>query len=266
MKKLTLSLLLFFSFQLVTAQEYHTLKRGETLYQLSRSYNVSVDELRSANGIADVTDISAGTRILIPGITAPGNSSRAGQNTAYRVRAGDTLYGIARSHGLSVDELLQLNGIDSSRVLRVGDELVLSRTGTPMPTEVARGQSQEETVSPGTPWFWPHEGKRIALDGKLMGKEISGTDGDPVVSVSSGKVIWVAPYHGYGKIVMVESPDKHIFAYGGNSDTLVDVGDFVKPGQKLGLVGSNGRDSLPKVYFFVYKNGKPVDPEAAPRK
>ena len=65
---------------------------------------------------------------------------------------------------------------------------------------------------------------------------------------------------------MVESPDKHIFAYGGNSDTLVNVGDMVKPGQKLGLVGSNGRDSMPKVYFFVYKNGKPVDPEVAPRK
>ena len=67
----------------------------------------------------------------------------------------------------------------------------------------------------GTPeYFWPHQGEQVSLNGKLVGKEIKGSTGDPVVSVSSGKVIWVAPYHGYGKIIMVEAPDKHIFAYG----------------------------------------------------
>ena len=171
MKKLIFALLLFFSCQLITAQEYHILKRGETLYSLSRSYNVSVDELRSANGIGDVTDISAGTRILIPGTTARNGSSRTGESTVYRVQAGDTLYGIARAHGLSIDELTRINGMDSSTVLQVDDELVLRKTGMPAPTDLSNGLSHEDTGS-RTPWFWPHEGERIALDGKLMGKEI----------------------------------------------------------------------------------------------
>jgi murein DD-endopeptidase MepM/ murein hydrolase activator NlpD len=258
----TLAGLIFVLLTFMTAaDDFHVLKTGETLYQLSRLYGVSVEEIKSANRIGDVTDIAAGTRLRIPGVTAPGGT--------YQVKPGDTLYSIARSHSMDINELLALNKLDSSHLLLVGEELTVS-AGTVIPPQTEKEMlvetPQKDVEQDTDPYFWPHQGVRTVLDGKVMGKEISGSNGDPVVSVSSGKVIWVAPYHGYGKIVMVESPDKHIFAYGGNSDTLVNVGEFVRPGQKLGLLGSNGRESLPKVYFFVYKNGKPVDPDAAPRK
>lgn len=246
--------------QLLMAEGYHLLEAGETLYQLSRRYGLSVDELKELNNISDVTDLAVGMRLRVSETEAeyPIESS-----ATYTVQRGDTLYGISRRYALSLNELLSLNKLAPNHVLQVGERLKVP--GAPEEKRVASG----ETISPqpdGKPNYWPHKGQRRAINGKLVGKEILASNGDPVVSVSSGKVIWVAPYHGYGKIIMIESPDKHIFAYGGNSDTLVNVGDFVHPGQKLGLIGANGRDALPKVYFFVYKNGRPVDPDLAPRK
>ena len=275
-KRLFYCVIIIFSFTLcekLIADTYHTLATGETLYRLSRTYHVSVEELKRVNGIQDVTELWVGMKIRIPG----NGESSDGTNAlygSYLVQRGDTLYGISRDRGMSLDELCSLNGISSNEVLKIGQILkVAGVVVTPVindqqeltGTAVAAGTEQGFSAGESN-YFWPHNGTRINLDGKLVGREITANDGDPVLSVSSGKVIWVAPYHGYGKIVMIESPDKHIFAYGGNGDTLVNVGDAVAPGQKIGLTGTAGKDSPAKIYFFVYKNGKPVDPELAPRK
>lgn len=45
----------------------------------------------------------------------------------YQVRAGDTLYSIARRYGLKVDELRQLNKLTPDAVIRPGDKLVVNR-------------------------------------------------------------------------------------------------------------------------------------------
>ncbi|WP_319476986.1 LysM peptidoglycan-binding domain-containing protein [Marispirochaeta aestuarii] len=253
------------------ADVYHTIKPGETLYRLSREYGISVDELKTVNDIDDVSDIRVGTRLLI-------RREQASSSTfeTYTVEKGDTLYRIARNNGMSLSELLQLNDLNEDHMLRVGEVLKIgtteenSESGVTNQQAVAVNQPENGgdngSEDGNTEFFWPHQGERISLNGKLVGKEIKGVNGDPVVSVSSGKVIWVAPYHGYGKIIMVEAPDKHIFAYGGNGDTLVNVGDNVRPGQKLGLLGAGGSEGAAKAFFFVYRNGKPVDPESAPRK
>lgn len=254
-------------FLVASADVYHTVKPGETLYRLSREYGVSVEELKGINRIKDVSDISVGTRLLIK----KEQDSKAAYTT-YIVNRGDTLYGIARKNGMSVAEILQINGLNESHILKVGEVLKLGfsvEQRQTEPTVVVAVPQYTETpgnVQNDADFFWPHQGEQVSLNGKLVGKEINGRNGDPIVSVSSGKVIWVAPYHGYGKIIMVEAPDKHIFAYGGNADTLVNVGDSVRPGQKLGLLGSGESEEEAKAFFFVYKNGKPVDPEYAPRK
>jgi septal ring factor EnvC (AmiA/AmiB activator) len=103
------------------------------------------------------------------------------------------------------------------------------------------------------------------LSGKLLGIEIIGTAGDDVVSVNTGNVVWVAPYRGYGRLVMVEGADNIIYAYGGNEETFVHVGDRVSPGTLLGKVGVHPIEKRAKVFFFVYKDGKPLDPLKAPR-
>lgn len=87
----------------------------------------------------------------------------------------------------------------------------------------------------------------------MKGIEIQGNAGDDVVAVNSGNVVWVAPYRGYGRLVMVEGADDTIYAYGGNGETFVHVGDRVSPGTVLGKLGTHLIEKDAKVFFLSIK-------------
>lgn len=233
----------------VFSQQVHVLKKDETLYKLSRIYSVSVDEIIKLNNIDNPADLSIGSRILIPG-----------EHETYSVEKGDNLYKIARMFGIDARSLAGMNAMKISDTLYVGQSLKVPKTSS--------GENQNShTVTSSVPYFyWPHDGKRSQLTGKLMGTQIEGKKGDTVVSVSSGRVIWVEPYRGYGKLIIVETEDKTHYVYGGNEENLVQVGQQVSPGTRLGILGTSTIDGTAHVYFSVYKNGVPVDTEKAPRK
>ncbi len=228
------------------------IQRGDTLYKISREYNISLSLLLGYNSIDNANSLKIGQEIRIP--------------SSYSVVKGDTLYGISRNAGIGFNELCKINGIDKNHILKPG-EILLLPVGKSLIAEKTEPDAISDTDSDkqNTEFFWPHSGERVSMIGKLKGEEILGKKGDEIVSVSTGKVVWVAPYRGYGRLIMVESPDNHIFAYGGNEETLVKVGDHVYPGTALGLMGVNSIERNAKAFFFVYKDGKPVDINKAPR-
>lgn len=88
------------------AMVVHRVRRGETLSHIARRYGVSLALLRSANAEVNPRALQIGERIRVPA-----GGSRAGSWTTYRVRRGDTLWDIARAHGVSVAEIRSWNGI-----------------------------------------------------------------------------------------------------------------------------------------------------------
>jgi septal ring factor EnvC (AmiA/AmiB activator) len=111
--------------------------------------------------------------------------------------------------------------------------------------------------------YWPHYGSRSELTGKLQGIQIDGNPGDEVVCVSGGTVVWASEYGIYKKLVLVESGNGIVYGYGGNDKSIVHVGDSVTAGSVIGFLG--GTEAETDAYFFVYKDGKPMDPVKAPR-
>jgi murein DD-endopeptidase MepM/ murein hydrolase activator NlpD len=237
----------------LAGQQSYVLAKGDTLFGLSRRFQVPVEVLQTFNRIKDPAGLRAGAAILIP--------------EGYTVRKGDTLYSIARDHGVKLAELTRLNGIAEAAALKVGRRLFL-----PAGAKAAvKPQPDTGQKPPGAPastpatLLWPHPGKREALSGRITGALIYGQAGDRVLSVSTGLVVWVGPYRGFSRVILIESENGYTYVYGGNEETLVAVGDRVRKGTQIGLLGRNAHQGIPQLYFLVYRDGVPVDPSQAPR-
>ena len=66
--------------------------------------------------------------------------------------------------------------------------------------------------------------------------------------------------YGYGNLVEIAHDNGYVTRYGHNSELLVEIGDTVKKGQVISLMGTTGRSTGPHIHFEVYKNGRAVDP------
>ncbi len=133
-------------------QIIHTVEQGETLFSISRKYEVNVQQITEWNQL-ESTALRIGQELIVgrkdsaeesaPPATEPLAEEEAEQQeverlelertgpayTFYTVRSGDTLTGIARAHGLSLQELRAMNDLRSD-VLSIGQELVVGREQT----------------------------------------------------------------------------------------------------------------------------------------
>jgi murein DD-endopeptidase MepM/ murein hydrolase activator NlpD len=92
------------------------------------------------------------------------------------------------------------------------------------------------------------------------GVDFAGTLGSDVVAVAAGVVTWAGERSGYGRLVEINHGDGYTTRYAHNERTLVAVGQTVKRGESIALMGSTGHSTGPHVHFEVLKNGRQVDP------
>ena len=116
----------------------------------------------------------------------------------------------------------------------------------------------------GSGWISSYFGKRTdPFTGKLAnhtGIDFAGKHGADVVVVADGVVTWSADRYGYGIMVEVNHGNGYSTRYAHNSENLVKVGDEVKKGQTVALMGETGRATGPNLHFEVLKNGRRVNP------
>lgn len=113
-------------------------------------------------------------------------------------------------------------------------------------------------------WMSSRFGRRTdPFSGRIAwhaGVDFAGKDGADIVSVAAGVVTWSDERHGYGHMVEINHGNGFKTRYAHCKENLVKVGDVVKKGQIIALMGSTGRSTGPHVHFEVYKNGRAVDP------
>ena len=136
-------------------------------------------------------------------------------------------------------------------------------------SELIQGEQVKSDATPsGRPilsgWLSSRYGTRIdPFSGKKAwheGVDFAGKAGSNIVAVASGVVSWSGERYGYGKMVEVAHGDGVITRYAHNQENLVKVGDMVRRGDIVALMGNSGRSTGPHVHFEVHKNGRPVDP------
>lgn len=250
----------------------HTVQKGETLYAIARRYDVSVEALMSLNGIADAGKLFVGMKLTIPG----GPDSDPGP-LEYVVKKGDTLYGIAKAHGVAVADIVKASGMTTTTI-KIGQTLRIPATSTaaavaspssPAPTSVAPASGAAAApVAAGakpaaaTGQSWPVAGSVSYLQGKLKGVSISAEPASAITAVRSGTVTSAGPFRGFGLVAYVEASDGMIYVYGGAAALSVKLGDSVRKGSLIGKLSSDGDASA---YFFVFDGADTIDPASAPR-
>ena len=133
---------------------------------------------------------------------------------------------------------------------------------------MAKRKLQDDIFIAGRPinkgWMSSRFGRRTdPFTGQIAwhgGVDFAGKEDSEIVSVAAGVVTWAKERHGYGRMVEINHGGGFTTRYAHNNENLVKVGDVVKKGQVVALMGSSGRSTGPHVHFEVYKNGRAVDP------
>ncbi|ARV44908.1 MULTISPECIES: C40 family peptidase [Bacillus] len=98
-------------------------KKGDTLWELSRKYDTTISKIKSENHLrSDI--IYAGQTLSINGKSTSSKSSSSSSSSTYKVKSGDSLWKISKKYGMTVSELKKLNGLKSD-LLRIGQVLKL---------------------------------------------------------------------------------------------------------------------------------------------
>ena len=109
----------------------YKVRKGETLQQIAKRYDISVETLSRLNGLKPNARVKAGHDLKIEQKTAAIRSSGASVEknpqssvaSAYTVRRGDTLEQIAKKHGMDASTFRQLNGLKNNATVQPGQKL-----------------------------------------------------------------------------------------------------------------------------------------------
>ena len=169
----------------------------------------------------------------------------------HRVERGQTLWKIAKTYSLDLDDLARVNRISDTTSLEVGQLIFIPNQKRHEPLPV---------ISSGDDFMWPLRGRVIASFGSLYNSMINkGINIQPsgnldVVASRSGKVVFLSEeFGGFGKTLIVDHGDGLSTVYARNLVVFVKAGDNVQKGQLIAKAGSAGRDKNVYLHFEVRK-------------
>lgn len=109
----------------------HIVQKGETLYSIARQYDITIPQIRQYNDLAPDVALHIGQRLLLK---TPEISENSGESKIefisyvyHEVQSGDTLYQIARSYDVTVQDLMEWNDKDNFNV-SVGERLKIAKS------------------------------------------------------------------------------------------------------------------------------------------
>lgn len=230
-----------------TSGIYHTVKPGQNLYRISRTYGVSEKTIARANNVSDPTKVRVGTRLYIPG--------------ADRVRH------------VPVVKQAEPKEKASAAVKTIKKQSRVAAAETNQPTQKAKPPQKKTISKPSVKATsvkklqWPLRGKIVrsfsseAKAGGGKGIEIAVRSGSAVTAAEAGKVIYSGDgVNGYGHLIILQHENDLFTVYGFNQRNYARLGDFVSKGEKIALSGVPPSGGIARLHFEVRKGKLAVDP------
>ena len=128
-------------------QKYYTVKRGDSLSSIAERFGVTVAQLREWNGI-EADNINAGVRIAVDASASRRVSKPEVKTSTYTVKKGDGLGAIAERHGMTLQEIRELNGLKDNNI-QVGQKLKVTGKASEERSEKPEVKTSTYTVKKG---------------------------------------------------------------------------------------------------------------------
>lgn len=198
---------LFFFFSLLflasnVLADLYEVKKGDSLYTISKEFGVSVKEIKEASGL-QTNALKPGQMLDIPERSVAISPNKAKSKTSYyTVKRGDTLGTIARKTGVPVKKIIALNNVRPTS-LRIGRKLVLSKplnsTQKESTTDYEDDLTEEEEEDITESITLSELDKENTNDEELLGKWSSPDERKLFIKVATGFL--GAPYRLGGSTV-----------------------------------------------------------------
>lgn len=135
----------------------------------------------------------------------------------------------------------------------------------------AERASRQREIASAAEYVRPGLGRRTSPYGRRWGRLHAGVDlaagtGSPVRAVTRGVVQSAQRESGYGLCVRIRHEDGTVSVYAHMSELLVEAGERVSAGERIGLEGNTGRSTGPHLHFEIRINGTPINPSTWLRK
>lgn len=269
--------------------EFVVINKGDTLYSISRAFDVPMREIIEANNLKPPYSLAIGQNLRLP-------------HAKYHiVEKGDTIYNIAKRNDVDMNTLSKLNDIDAPYALRIGQRLKLpdsivehdaqatvsksssgnqssrkKATTTKTAAKTKKSSAKTRSTSPSSSYVakkrsakfaWPVRGTVVSKFGVIAkgrnndGINIKAALGTPVKAADAGTVAYAGnELKGFGNLILIRHNDGWVTAYAHNDRLTVKKGQRVKKGDKIATVGSSGGVNSPQLHFEIRAGKKAVNP------
>ncbi len=230
----------------------YTVREGDSLSIIADMHGVSVNTIKWANDITDVSLIQPGDTLLILPVSG----------VRHEVKNGGTVKDVAELYDADAEEIALYNGLSLDTLLKKGDIVMVPGGNlTPAPTKVVTSSGAVKAVTTALPALTgyfesPMRSGRVTqgIHGH-NGIDVGAPSGTPVYASAGGTVI-VAKNNGgynggYGNYIVISHDNGTQTLYAHLSSVSVSVGSVVSQGQHIGGVGNTGRSTGFHLHFEV---------------
>jgi lipoprotein NlpD len=261
---------------------YHEVKKGETLWSISRAYHADLQDIAEINNITNPAAIAEGIVIFVPGADhVIETTSHAELPTPPKEQTKSAIKKPA-PRVTEAKKPIQALPVPPVSKAATPEKPPPQRQGAPVEKPYLHKQetppykpSSQKPDAPVEPkiefdrnrFIWPLKGIVTSKFGiqpnglKNNGIKISAGEGTSVMAAAAGEVAYASRVKYYGETIIIKHDGHYSTVYTCLKDMKVNVGNHVKKGERIALLGlpENG-DGQPNLNFEIRLDNKPRNP------